>query len=80
MTETEHAQQIIEKFMPYVYCYMGSGMLSNTYDTDVAFSNAKACALIYVNGIITELKETISYSYFHGWGYYERVKDKIEIL
>jgi hypothetical protein len=34
---------LIEKFLPRMYCFMGSGMLSNTYDKDVAEDNAKYC-------------------------------------
>jgi hypothetical protein len=32
-----------EKFLPRMYCFMGGGMLSNTYDKDVAEDNAKQC-------------------------------------
>jgi hypothetical protein len=46
------AKELIEKFMPHMYCYMGSGMLSNDYDEKVAKDNAKQCALIAVDEII----------------------------
>lgn len=32
-----------EKFLPKMYCYFGSGMLTNLYDEKVAESNAKEC-------------------------------------
>jgi hypothetical protein len=32
-----------EKFLPRMYCFMGSGMLSNTYDKDIAEDNAMEC-------------------------------------
>jgi hypothetical protein len=35
-----------EKFLPRMYCFMGSGMLSNTYDKDVAEDNAMECEKI----------------------------------
>ena len=35
-----------EKFLPRMYCFMGSGMLSNTYDKDIAEDNAKECEKI----------------------------------
>jgi len=35
-----------EKFLPKMYCFMGSGMLTNTYDKDVAESNAEECVQI----------------------------------
>lgn len=34
---------LIEKFLPRMYCFMGSGMLSNTYDQKIAEDNAKEC-------------------------------------
>lgn len=51
------ANEILESFKPLVYCYMGSGMLSDDYDENVALSNAKQCALIHVDGIIETLNE-----------------------
>jgi hypothetical protein len=35
-----------EKFLPKMYCFMGSGMLSNSYDENVANSNADECEKI----------------------------------
>lgn len=35
-----------EKFLPRMYCFMGSGMLSNSYDEKVAESNAAECEQI----------------------------------
>ena len=35
-----------EKFLPKMYCYLGSGMLSNTYDENIALQNAKECEQI----------------------------------
>ena len=32
-----------EKFAPYVYCFMGSGMLTNTHDEEVIEHFAKKC-------------------------------------
>ena len=32
MTPKEKCDELIEKFIPNMYCYMGSGMLSNDYD------------------------------------------------
>lgn len=37
---------LIEKLLPKMYCYFGSGMLTNTYDENVALQNAKECELI----------------------------------
>ena len=35
-----------EKILPKMYCFMGSGMLSNTYDKDIAEVNASECEKI----------------------------------
>lgn len=35
-----------EKFLDHVYCFMGSGMLTNTYDEDIANWNADKCEKI----------------------------------
>jgi hypothetical protein len=35
-----------EKFLPRMYCFFGSGMLSNTYDEKVANDNATECEKI----------------------------------
>lgn len=35
-----------EKFLDHVYCFMGSGMLTNTYDEQIANWNAEKCEII----------------------------------
>ncbi len=35
-----------EKFLPKMYCFFGSGMLTNSYDEKVAEDNAKQCEQI----------------------------------
>lgn len=35
-----------EKFLPKMYCFFGSGMLTNTYDENVANTNAVECERI----------------------------------
>jgi len=46
--------ELVEKYKPYVYCYMGSGMLTNTEDESVILMNAKSCALMCVEEIIKD--------------------------
>ena len=46
MNPKEKAKELIGKFLPNVYCYLGSGMLTNEYSEEVALSNAKKQALI----------------------------------
>ena len=81
MTPKEKCDEVIEKFIPNMYCYMGSGMLSNDYDEKVALNNAKQCALITVNELIKELLEEINPS-VHGFlhEYYKNIKKEIELL
>ena len=55
MTEKEKAIELVEKCKPLVYCFLGSGMLTNTEDSEVALSNAKKCALICVQELIDRL-------------------------
>ena len=47
----QNAVDIAKKFMPYVYCYMGGGMLSDDYDKNVAFRNAVECARIFIANV-----------------------------
>ena len=44
--------ELAEKFSHHVNPYVGSGMLSNTYDDDVILWQARKCALITVNEIL----------------------------
>ena len=44
----EYAEELIKFFLPKMYCYFGSGMLTNHYDEKVALSNAKECALFHI--------------------------------
>jgi hypothetical protein len=55
MTPEAKAKELIDKFLPSMFCYLGSGMLTNTYDDGVAMGNAKECALIAVNEIIDNI-------------------------
>ena len=40
-------EKLIEDLKPYMYCYMGSGMLSNDYDEKIVLENAKKCVEIF---------------------------------
>lgn len=57
MEPKEKAKELIETFLPKVYCFMGSGMLTNDYDFKVALSNAKACSENVVGNMFKELDE-----------------------
>lgn len=48
----EKAQELIEKYKPYVYCYAGSGYLTGSEDEDVILLNAKKCAIIAIESML----------------------------
>lgn len=61
-----------EKFLPRMYCFMGSGMLSNSYDEKVAESNAKECEKIayeFAIGFAEFIEGTYSYSNIFDYWY-----------
>lgn len=56
MTPQEKAEELVNKYKPFVYCFIGSSMLTNTEDESVIITNSKQCALIAVNEIIESRK------------------------
>ena len=56
MNTQDKASELVLKFIPYMYCYMGSGMLSNDYDKNVVFDFAKKCAVISVEETLKALQ------------------------
>lgn len=56
MNSKEKAKELIEKYKPHMYCYVGSGMLSNTYDESVVLQNAVECSIIAVDEIMENLE------------------------
>ena len=85
MNPKEKAKELIGKFLPNVYCYLGSGMLTNEYSEEVALSNAKKQALICVDEIIdSEPMEDFGCSdsgteYRSTDEFWQEVKQEIEI-
>ena len=62
----EYAEELIKFFLPKMYCYFGSGMLTNHYDEKVALDNAKECAIHCIDQIrvfanVLKLREEIMY-------------------
>jgi hypothetical protein len=45
-----------DRFIEHVYCFMGSGMLTNTYDEQIANWNAERCENI-AHDFATEFAE-----------------------
>lgn len=64
--------QLITRFKPYMYCFKGSGMLSNNYDEDRVIENAIECALINVEEIIRS-----HYTNTESWKFYSEVKNEL---
>lgn len=50
-----------EKFLPKMYCFFGSGMLTNTYDENIAKQNAIECEKIADDYAIDFLNSIIKY-------------------
>lgn len=80
LTPKEEAIQLVEKFMPLVYCYLGSGMLSNDYDEKVAKSNAKECAIICVDKIIESHTDNLNGDNIKQKEHYQQVLQEISKL
>jgi hypothetical protein len=55
MTPKEKAEELIKKFNPFVYCHLGSGILTNTESYSAIIHSAKQCALIAVDEMLDEL-------------------------
>lgn len=77
MSPKEKAKELVEKFIPNVYCYLGSGMLTNKYSEEVALINAKKQALICVNEIIRQ-NPNLPNEYSCTKSYWQEVKQEIE--
>jgi len=81
MTAKEQAVKLVLRYKPFVYCYMGSGMLSNTYDEDVALNMAKQCALIAVETVLESNPTLINCDGSElNYAYWIDVKKEIENL
>ena len=78
MSPKEKAKELIEKFIPNVYCYLGSGMLTNVYSEEVALVNAKKQALTCVNEIIISGGVFKHESNIDFTLYWQEVKQEIE--
>lgn len=57
MTKKEQAAELVKSFEPYVYPFLGSGMLTNTEDSSIILKNAKICASISLNDQIRFIEE-----------------------
>lgn len=55
MFPRQKAKELIEKFKPHTYCFIGSGMLTNSYDERIALLEAQKCAQICVKEIVESI-------------------------
>lgn len=68
MNPKDKAKELMSNFRPYMYCYSGSGMLSNDYDEKVVLEYAKQCSLICVEQILrikSVDKDEVLYDYWN---------------
>jgi hypothetical protein len=82
MTPKEKAQELVKSFEPMVNPYMGSGMLSNTYDDDAILWQSKKCAMIAVDEILNNFGLTCNgqtfFTEYRAVEFWKEVKQEIE--
>lgn len=57
MNSKDKAKELVESFLPNMYCFMGSGILKIHYDYAIALNNAKSCSERVVRNMFSELDE-----------------------
>jgi len=76
------AEELIKKFEPFVYPYLGSGMLTNTTNDKVILMSAKQCAIIAVDEILSastiKMSEHDSNKFVYIDDYWQQVKTELE--
>ncbi len=73
MEPREKAKELIERFSPVVYPFLGSSMLTNEPNYTVILNNAKICANITIDEILNlDTGDTINKDYW------EEVRKSIE--
>lgn len=77
-TNKDKSLELIEFFKPLVYCYIGSGMLSDDYDEKIVLENAKKCAIKCVSEILLEWSNETGRLGKHK--YWEEVLNEIKLL
>ena len=86
MTPKEKAKELIEQFKDKVNPYIGSGMLSNTFDDDAILWQSKKCALIVCDEIDLyrgQIENEYDEDFYHAYRqeeYWEEVKKEIKNL
>ena len=73
------AKQMVLSMKRYAYCYMGSGMLTNTYDIDVAVACAKKLAYLAVDEVF-ESAQILGVEPTRPLEFWNRVKEEISLI
>jgi hypothetical protein len=69
-----------EKFLPKMYCFIGSGMLTNTYDEKIAKQNAIECEKIADDYVVKVLDSIREYEKESGNAICDDERDSRELL
>jgi hypothetical protein len=83
MTPKEKAKELVDSFKGIVYPYIGSSMLTNDADEGVILRNAKICAVIVVDEILSMnmiFDIARKGSLYSEGEFYNHVKEEIEKL
>ena len=80
MTPKEKAQNLVEKYKPYVYPYIGSSYLTGDEFPEEILRNAKICALIAVDEILNAIEFSSQADELSKITYWNEVKQEIEKL
>ena len=80
MTPQEKAQNLVEKYKPYVYPYIGSSYLTGDEFPEEILRNAKICASITVDEILNTIEFSSQADELSKITYWNEVKQEIEKL
>ena len=81
MKPKEKADELVNKYKPYVYPYLGSSYMTGDEYPEQILNYGKICALIAVDEIMNELSEmNYGLQYLNRMAHWEDVKEEIEKL
>ena len=79
MTPKEKAKILVDKFSPFVNPYMGSGMLSNSFDNGAILFQSKRCAIVLVDEVISVIPMYVG-KLNPDWEFWDMVRKEIKML
>jgi hypothetical protein len=77
MEAEDKALELVNRFRPMMYCYSGSGMLTDSVEDSVILQNAKNCAIVVVDNILAYINHQLPFSHSDGYKYWTDVKQAI---